>query len=150
MQLGDGATTRLDTRYVVERTEIPTGAVLADSAELAGRYVDIVAAEQENPEALAGFLVDVVGAVDNATDDNVLGYADGLPGQKATVLGLFSLTAVHGATSVMVGEGNRLHTELKLDTAPILADRDIARAVRQHRANRPSGPADTDDEGTRR
>jgi len=140
VQLGDDAMTRLDSRYVVERTIVPAGALLADSEELASQYVAVVADASDDPGALAGFLGDLVGAAENATDDNVLGYADGLPEQQATVLGLFGMVTVNQATSVMIGVGNQLHTELDLNSARFRPDRDIKRGLRQHRANRPPEP----------
>jgi len=140
VQLGDDALTRLDSRYVVERTIVPAGALLADSEELASRYVAIVADASDDPGALADFLGDLVGAAANATDDNVLGYADGLPEQRATVLGLFGMVTVNQATSVMIGVGNRLHTELDLSSARFRPDRDIKRGVARHRAERPPEP----------
>jgi hypothetical protein len=137
VQLGNDATTRLDSRYVVERTTIPAGALLAESEELARRYVEIVADPADNPRALAGFLCDLVGTAENATDDNVLGYADGLPKQQATLLGLFGMTAVNRATSIMIGIGNQLHTELDLTAARMRPDQAIAKGLEQHRAARP-------------
>jgi hypothetical protein len=137
VQLGDDCLTTLDSRYVVERTTIPAGALLADREDLAARYVALVAGPQDDPAALASFLGALVGAADNATDDNVLGYADGLPQQEATFLGLFGLVSVDHATSVMVGVGNTLHTELVLDTPTMRADAGIGHGVREHRATRP-------------
>ncbi|MEU4162499.1 hypothetical protein [Actinoplanes sp. NPDC026670] len=123
VQLGDDAMTRLDSHYVVERTVIPAGALLADSAELAARYVEVIAGTDPDPGALAGFLCDLVGAASNAEDDNILGYADGLPHQPATLLGLFGMSEVDGMTSIMIGTGNQLHAELDLTTARLnLAD----------------------------
>jgi hypothetical protein len=136
VQLGNDAMTRLDSRFVVERTTIPAGALLAESADLARRYVEIAADPADDPGALAAFLGDLVGAAQNADDDNVLGYADGLPKQQATLLGLFGLAAVNNATSIMVGTGNRLTTELDLTTAPLRLDDDIAHGVRKHRQDR--------------
>jgi hypothetical protein len=114
VRLGDDAMTRLDSRYVVERTTVPAGALLAGSEDLARRYVAVVADASDDPEALAEFLGDLVGAAANATDDNVLGYADGLPDQRSTVLGLFGMVTVDHATSVMIGVGDQPHTELDL------------------------------------
>ncbi|MEU7909298.1 hypothetical protein [Actinoplanes sp. NPDC049118] len=147
VQLGDDALTRLDSRYVVERTVVPAGALLADSEELARRYVDLSAGARDDPGAMAGFLGDLVGAADNAADENVLGYADGLPEQRATVLGLFGLVTVDRATSVMIGVGNRLHTELDLQTAAFRSDHDIRRGVERHRASRPPEPPAADADG---
>ncbi|RSM72532.1 hypothetical protein DMB66_05145 [Actinoplanes sp. ATCC 53533] len=129
VQLGDDAMTRLDSRYVVERTIVPAGALLAGSEVLASRYVAIVADASDDPGALAEFLGDLVGAAANATDDNVLGYADGLPDQRATVLGLFGMVTVNPATSVMIGVGDQPHTELDLASArfrPVATSREPA------------------------
>ncbi|GID97029.1 hypothetical protein ACFQFC_38505 [Amorphoplanes digitatis] len=141
VQLGDDALTRLDSRYVVERTVVPAGALLADSEDLARRYVDLSAGVRDDPGEMAAFLGDLVGAADNATDENVLGYADGLPEQRASVLGLFGLVTVDQATSVMIGVGNRLHTELDLHPAGFKPEEDIRRGVERHRARRPPQPA---------
>jgi hypothetical protein len=122
VQLGDDAMTRLDSHYVVERTVIPAGALLADSEDLARRYVDVAAGPADDPDALAGFLCDLVGAAGNATDDNVLGYADGLPRQPATLLGLFGMASIDDMTSIMIGTGNELHAELDLTTAGMRLD----------------------------
>jgi hypothetical protein len=105
VQLGDDAMTHLDSRYVVERTIVPAGALLAARGELARRYLAVVAGAADDPGALARFLGDLIGAAENALADNVLGYADGLPDQRATVLGLFGLVTVDSATSVMIGMG---------------------------------------------
>jgi hypothetical protein len=105
IQLGDDTMTRLDPRYVVERTIVPAGALLAADEELARRYLAVVTGAPDDPGALAGFLGDLVGAAANAVADNVLGYADGLPDQRATVLGLFGMVTVDPATSVMIGAG---------------------------------------------
>ena len=140
VQLSDHAMTRLDSRYVVERTIVPAGALLADSEDLARRYVALAADPSDDPAALAGFLGDLVGAAENATEDNALGYADGLPEQRATVLGLFGLVSVDHATSIMIGVGNQLHTELDLDSARFRPDRDITGGLARHRAGRPPDP----------
>ncbi|MET8150442.1 hypothetical protein ACIBSW_09645 [Actinoplanes sp. NPDC049668] len=144
VQLGDDALTRLDSRYVVERTVVPAGALLADSEDLARRYVDLSAGARDDPGVMAAFLGDLVGAAGNATDENVLGYADGLPEQRASVLGLFGLVTVDQATSVMIGVGNRLHTELDLHPAAFKPEEDIRRGVERHRARRPPRPDRTD------
>ncbi|GIE80609.1 hypothetical protein Aph02nite_65590 [Actinoplanes philippinensis] len=117
VQLGDDAMTRLDSRYVVERTVIPAGALLAGSEDLARRYVALVTAETADPATLASFLCALVGAAENTEDDNLLGYADGLPHRPATLLGLFGLTSIDDMTSIMIGTGDEPHTELDLTTA---------------------------------
>jgi hypothetical protein len=144
VQLGDDALTALDSKFVLERTTIPAGALLAENKDLARRYVAIVAEPQDDPGALASFLGDLVGAADNVTEDNVLGYADGLPRQQATFLGLFGMVTVDHATSIMVGVGNRLHTELDLHTAAMRPD-GISEGLKQRRAERP--PAQDPEEG---
>ncbi|WP_433788965.1 hypothetical protein [Actinoplanes sp. CA-252034] len=122
VQLGDDAMTRLDSHFVVERTVIPAGALLADSEDLARRYVDVVTGTPADPGALADFLCDLVGAAENTTDDNILGYADGLPRRPATLLGLFGMASIDAMTSIMIGTGNELHTELDLTTARTTLD----------------------------
>jgi hypothetical protein len=122
VRLGDDAMTRLDSRYVVERTVVPAGALLADREDLARRYVDVVAGTADDPGTLAGFLCDLVGAAGNTTDDNVLGYADGLPRQPATLLGLFGMASIDDLTSIMIGTGDELHAELDLTTAGMRLD----------------------------
>jgi hypothetical protein len=129
VQLGDDAMTRLDSHYVVERMVIPAGALLADSEDLARRYVDVVTGADGDPGALAGFLCDLVGTAENATDDNILGYADGLPRQPATLLGLFGMATIDDMTSIMIGTGNELHTELDLTTAGMRLDDRLSRRL---------------------
>ncbi|MEU4222603.1 hypothetical protein, partial [Actinoplanes sp. NPDC026623] len=104
--------------------------------DLARRYVALSAAARDDPGAIAAFLGDLVGAAGNATDDNLLGYADGLPEQHATVLGLFGMVTVDRATSVMIGVGDRPHTELDPHAAAFRPDHDIGRGVERHRADR--------------
>jgi len=116
VRVGDGTTTRADSRYVVERTVIPAGASLADNEDLARHYVDIVTGANNDPSVVAGFLSDLVGAAGNTGDENVLGYADGLPREPATLLGLFGMASVNRMTSIMIGGGNELHAELELTT----------------------------------
>jgi hypothetical protein len=113
VRLGDDTLTCLDSGYVVERTTVPAGALLAADGQLARRYVDLVAASPE-PGALADFLTDLLGAAENTTPDNVLGYADGLPEQPGAVLGLFGMVPVDRATGVLIGAGSRPHPELDL------------------------------------
>ncbi|MEU8659144.1 hypothetical protein [Actinoplanes philippinensis] len=117
VQLGDDAMTRLDSHYVVERTVIPAGALLAGSEDLARRYVALVTGEAADPGTLADFLCALVGAAENAEDDNLLGYADGLPRRPATLLGLFGMTSIDDMTSIMIGTGDEPHPELDLTTA---------------------------------
>jgi hypothetical protein len=112
VRLGDDTLTRLDCRYVVERTAVPAGALLAADWQLARRYVDLVAGPAE-PGALADFLTDLLGAAANTRSDNVLGYADGLPERPGTLLGLFGMVPVDPATGVLVDAG-RPHPELDL------------------------------------
>lgn len=108
VQLGNDAMTQLDTRYVVERTLIPAGALLAGHEDLAARYVGLVAGTGDDPDELADFLADLVGRAGNAETDNLLGYADGLPKQRTTVLGLFGYLTVDGATAITVNrDGGR-------------------------------------------
>jgi hypothetical protein len=107
VQLGDDALTRLDPRYVVERTVIPAGALVAGSAGLARRYVELVTGPRDDPHAVAAFLGDLVGAAADAAGDNLLGYHDGLPAQPATVLGLFGLVRLDRATSIMISAGRQ-------------------------------------------
>ncbi|BEL03683.1 hypothetical protein Q0Z83_018740 [Actinoplanes sichuanensis] len=135
VQLGDDAMTRLDSHYVVERTVIPAGALLADSEELAARYVGVVAGTDPDPGVLAEFLCDLVGAAADATDDNLLGYADGLPRQPATLLGLFGMSTVDDMTSIMIGTGNRLHAELDLTTARLNLADSLTDRLTEHRAD---------------
>jgi hypothetical protein len=116
VQLGDDALIRLDPRYVVERTIIPAGALLAAGAELAHRYLDLLAAESDDPATLAAFLTDLIGAA--AADGNLLGYADGLPEQRAAALGLFGMVDVDRATGVLIGAGDHLPAGLDLDQSP--------------------------------
>jgi hypothetical protein len=117
VRLGDDVLTLLDSRYVVERTFIPAGALLAGSERLAGCYVDLVAGRQDDPGALAAFLGELVDAVANVKDDNVLGYADGLP--QATLLGLFGIAPADHATSIVIDAGAGPRPELDLDAAPL-------------------------------
>jgi hypothetical protein len=135
VQLGDDTMTRLDSHYVVERTVIPAGALLADSADLAGRYVDLVTGTDGDPGALADFLCDLVGAADNAGDDNVLGYADGLPRRPATLLGLFGMSTVDDMTGIMIGTGNQLHAELDLTSPGMRLDDGLSQRLDELRAS---------------
>jgi hypothetical protein len=102
VMLGDDALTRLDSRYVLERTTIPAGALLADDEDLARRYVELHTGAHDDPAALVDFLGDLIAAAAGTTEENLLGYADGLPEQRATLLGLFGLVSVDPATSIMV------------------------------------------------
>ncbi|GAA4589021.1 hypothetical protein BJY16_008758 [Actinoplanes octamycinicus] len=102
VMLGDDALTRLDSRFVVERTILPAGALLADDQELAHQYVELVSGAPDDPAALAGFLGDLVAFAAGTTGENLLGYADGLPDQRAALLGLFGLVTVDPSTSLMV------------------------------------------------
>lgn len=129
VQLGDDAMTRLDSHYVVERTVIPAGALIAGSDDLAGRYVDLVTGTDRDPGALAGFLCDLVGAAGNTTDDNILGYADGLPREPATLLGLFGMAVADRMSCIMIGTGNELHAELDLTAAPVRVDDRLSQRI---------------------
>jgi hypothetical protein len=117
VRLGDDVLTLLDPRYVVERTVIPAGALLAGSDRLAGCYLDLIAGRQDDPGALAAFLSELIDAVPNAKDDNILGYADGLP--PATLLGLFGITPADHTTSIMLETSGDPHPELDLDAASL-------------------------------
>ncbi|GIE90864.1 hypothetical protein [Actinoplanes regularis] len=101
--LGDDALTSLDPRFVLERTIIPAGVLLAGDDLLARRYVDLVAGGSDDPEALVVFLSDLVGVAASTTIENLLGYADGLLQQRASLLGLFGLVAAGNASSILVG-----------------------------------------------
>jgi hypothetical protein len=100
---------------VLEHTVIPAGALLADDDALARRYVDLVARADDDPVDMADFLAHLVTAANAVQDLDLLGYSDGQPKQRATLLGLFGLVAVSGATSVMLGSGNRMLTEFEVD-----------------------------------
>jgi hypothetical protein len=113
VRLGDDTLTCLDAGYVVERTTVPAGALLAADGQLARRYVDLVAGPPD-PGALAGFLIDLLGATANTMADNLLGYADGLPEQPGAALGLFGMVPVDRATGVLIAAGRRPHPELEL------------------------------------
>ncbi len=101
--LGDDALTSLDPRFVLERTIIPAGVLLARDDILARRYVDLVAGGSDDPETLVVFLSDLVGVAASTTIENLLGYADGLLQQRASLLGLFGLVAAGNASSILVG-----------------------------------------------
>ncbi|BCJ41309.1 hypothetical protein GCM10010168_89310 [Actinoplanes ianthinogenes] len=105
VMLGDDALTRLDSRYVLESTIIPAGALLADDEELAHQYVELVSGAPDDPAALTGFLGDLIAFAAGTTGKNLLGYADGLPDQRAALLGLFALVTVNPSTSLMVLTG---------------------------------------------
>lgn len=115
VRLGEDVLTLLDSRYVVERSIIPAGALLAGDKRLAACYTELVAGRQDDPGPLAAFLGELIDAVENIKDDNVLGYADGLP--QATLLGLFGITPADHATSIMIEAGAGPHPELDLDSA---------------------------------
>lgn len=100
--LGDDAMTSLAPRFVLELTTVPAGALLAADEDLARAYVDLIADPHDHPEALAGFLHDLVEAAASTTPANLLGYADGLTQQQPTLLGLFSLVAVTPSTSIQL------------------------------------------------
>ncbi|WIM94555.1 hypothetical protein ACTOB_006586 [Actinoplanes oblitus] len=102
VMLGDDALTRLDSRFVLERTVLPAGALLADDEELARQYVELVSGAPDDPAALAGFLGDLIAFAAGTTGENLLGYADGLTDQRAALLGLFGLVTVNPSASLMI------------------------------------------------
>ncbi|BCY13488.1 hypothetical protein [Actinoplanes sp. L3-i22] len=110
--LGDDAMTRLDPGFVLEQTAIPAGALLAADEDLARAYVDLLADPQDNPVTLAAFLHDLVEAAATTTDENLLGYADGLPQQHPTLLGLFGLVTATQSTSIQLTVPTDLYTNL--------------------------------------
>ncbi|GIF04708.1 hypothetical protein [Actinoplanes siamensis] len=110
--LGDDAMTRLDARFVVERTLIPAGLLLAADESLARRYVELVADPHDDPAALAAFLNDLVAAAAATTGENLLGHADGLATQQPTLLGLFGLVSATEATSILLTVPDGLYADL--------------------------------------
>jgi len=102
------------THYMVERSELPMCDLLAGDESLVSGFLDAVR-EPLQGHATHAFLRAALGSAGRAEDMALLDHSSGLHGPDTSVRGLFGMNAVNWASAVMVGTGDRLEPDMRVD-----------------------------------
>ena len=149
VQQGPGSRTKLATHYLVEESELPIIDLLARDRGLVRSLVAAVADETRRGSATRAFLRDTLRCAGRAGDLALLEHSAGLHAPDTLLLGFFGVDVVDQASVVMVGSGNRLRQDMKVDrgrvrAGTILTDIDrIQKQEAQARIDRSPEPAPT-------
>jgi hypothetical protein len=142
VQLGDGSRTNMTTHYLVDEAELHIVELLARDRNLARSLVAAVD-ETEPGAASRKFLRDAARSAGRTDDLTLLDHCTGLRQSDTSIYWLFGVDAVSGASAVMIGRDNELHTDMRvhrgdLRRSIILAD---LGEVRRQAARAREGPA---------
>ena len=133
----------------MEESELPIIDLLARDRGLVRSLVAAVADETRRGSATRAFLRDTLRCAGRADDLALLEHSAGLHAPDTLLLGFFGVDIVDQASVVMVGSGNRLRQDMKVDrgrvrAGTILTDIDrIQKQAAQARIDRPPEPAPT-------
>ena len=135
VQQGDGSQMNVKTHYVIEETELPIIDLLARDRSLV-RSLAAAVDEPERGPAARKFLRDALQSAGCTDDLALLDHSADPRTAGASIFWLFGVDVVDRASAVMVGSGNRLRTDMRVDRGrlspgTVLADLD---RVRQHAA----------------
>jgi hypothetical protein len=122
VQQGPGSRTKLATHYLVEESELPIIDFLARDRGLVRSLVAAVADETRRGSATRVFLRDTLRCAGHADDLALLEHSAGLHEPDTLLLGFFGVDIVDQASVVMVGSGNRLRQDMKVDRGKVRAD----------------------------
>jgi len=114
VKLSDGSDVSVTTHYMVERSELPMCDLLAGDESLVSGFLDAVR-EPLQGHATHAFLRAALGSAGRAEDMALLDHSSGLHGPDTSVRGLFGMNAVNWASAVMVGTGDRLEPDMRVD-----------------------------------
>jgi hypothetical protein len=157
---GDGSKVHVTTHYVIERTELPICELLATDRSLVTGLVTAIC-EDEPGQANDAFAHTALRSAGHIDDLALLQHSAELHGATASVRGLFGIAAVKSAAAVLVGSGNKLQVDMRVDrsrptmgggladldrirelAAPVLAERAVAVAAPAHPEPSDSAPDD--------
>lgn len=149
VQQGPGSHAKLATHYLVEESELPIIDLLARDRGLVRSLVAAIADETRQGSATREFLRDTLRCAGRADDLALLEHSAGLHAPDTLLFGFFGVDIVDQASVVMVGTGNRLRQDMKVDRGRARAGtvlNDIDRIREQGalaRADRSPEPAPT-------
>jgi hypothetical protein len=149
VQQGPGSHAKLATHYLVEEYELPIIDLLASDRSLVRSLVAAIADETRQGSATREFLRDTLRCAGRADDLALLEHSAGLHAPDTLLFGFFGVDIVDQASVVMVGTGNRLRQDMKVDRGRVRAGtvlNDIDRIREQGalaRADRSPEPAPT-------
>ena len=121
VQQGPGSRTKLATHYLVEESELPIIDLLARDRGLVRSLAAAVADETRHGPATRKFLRDTLRCAGRADDLALLEHSAGLDAPDTLLLGFFGVDVVDRASVVMVGTGNRVRQDMKVDRGRVHA-----------------------------
>ena len=113
-QQGAGSRRTVTTHYVAERSELPVCDLLARDLSLVHAFVAAVR-EPAPGAATHEFMRAALRSAGRVDDLALLDHSTDLHGSDASVRGFFGIDAVKQASAVMVGTGNTLETETRVE-----------------------------------
>jgi len=111
---GDESRANITTHVVIERVELPICELLAADRTLVNVLIEAAHGPEGGPEDRA-FGREALRAAGRTDDLALLDYATALHGAKTSVFGLFGVDVVRSASAVMMGTGNTLHTDTRVE-----------------------------------
>jgi hypothetical protein len=114
VQLGDSSSAEVNNNYVVQETTLPGGELLLEDENLRAAFINAIREGPDGP-ATETFLTGMLEAGGCMDKLNLLRNITDLPERRTRLFSLFGYCRVDDATSVMIGEGNRLTTDTNVD-----------------------------------
>jgi hypothetical protein len=114
VQQGNGSSAKLNSHYVIEEVKLPACELLAANRELAVSFIDVVGGPSGVLKA-ANFGRDVLRAARRTEDIALVDYSAEVHGVESSVFAIFGIDRVKGAAAAMIGDGNQVRTDLRVD-----------------------------------
>jgi hypothetical protein len=114
VQVGDGARMNTKSRYVIEESELPIIPLLASDRKLVESFARALG-QDSFTDATMTFLGDLAHACGDISDLDLIDNATDLQSRDALLCGLFGVAVVDRAHAVMIGSGNALESDMRVD-----------------------------------
>ena len=114
VQQGNGSSAKLHSHYVIEEVKLPACELLAADRELVVSFIDVVGGPSGVLKA-ANFGRDVLRAARRTEDIALVDYSAEVHGVESSVFAIFGIDRVKGAAAAMIGDGNQVRTDLRVD-----------------------------------